>query len=58
MSKRASKRGRQPLLTRNKLRDVLKFKKTNGLTNAETAAHFGFGVNTIYNTMNRYKGAK
>lgn len=59
MSKRATKRGREFVVkSRTQLRKILNLKKANGLTDAETAAHFGFSVNTLYNTINRYKQAK
>lgn len=57
MSKRA--RGREPVIkSREHLRKILAFKKANNLTDVETAAHFGIGVNTIYNTRNRYAEAE
>jgi transposase len=57
MSKRA--RGREPVIkSREHLRKILAFKAKNKLTDVETAAHFGIGVNTIYNTINRYKQAE
>lgn len=53
MSKRA--RGREPVIkSREHLRKILAFKKANNLTDVEVAEHFGIGVNTIYNTKNRY----
>jgi len=60
MSKRAQKKkksGREPILTRTKLRKIIAFKKKEQLTNVEVASQFGIGVNTIYNTVNRYKEA-
>jgi transposase len=57
MSKnKPGKRGRAPIIvSRTKLREILAFKKANKLSNVDTAKHFGFGVNTLYNTINRYK---
>ena len=58
MSKRASRMGREPIIkSRTHLRKILAYKKAHNLTDAETAAHFKIGVNTIYNTVNRYKSA-
>lgn len=51
-------RGRAPLIkSRTELRKILAFKKNNNLSFEATAKHFKLGVNTIYNTINRYKKA-
>lgn len=54
----SKEKGRQPKLTRAQLREIFKFKKTEGVTDVVAAAKFGVSVNTLYNTRNRFKKEK
>jgi transposase len=57
-AKKRAKKGRAPKLTRNDLRKLLMDKRATGKTFVQMAAQYKIGVNTIYNTILRYKDAK